>query len=293
METNPDIPQVPPVTPPPAPLPPHRFPWAIVIVLLVFGMVSAFVVGYQWNNLTNSAPVQDTTMVPSPTNGAVAIPTQDSSTQASFLDDRLSGLAFTYDATVWSKPVATDPLTWRMGENARGALIFIHTLPFGRGGGVKVLADNDLKDLGNDFYRITLSQDAIPVYQYGLRKVTNTLNNTPAINLKIYAIDGGKENAIDLCNQQSLPDYEGMKVYSDADCSLLKSGSGVAELQDPSFVWSLRFPRVRPLGTFNSDWENDAYVKTLDTSRIITQVRYEGSLVEEADKVVKQLIRVK
>lgn len=209
--------------------------------------------------------------------------------EKTFQDSRLTGFTFTYDGDIWSelKPTSIDsaPATqgWSMTDSSGGRLEIAYTLPFGQGGALYLVTQDELHEYQPNKFR-TRSQNT---YTYG----TKFVFDGHMLNVKEFAKDGGKDEALAACNEQSSPDFEGMPIYREDDCPNISNGTAVAEVQIPSFYWSHQFGRVSPLADFNPEWHNDEYIEQTGLSNrpVIAVIRYTGSHPEWADEIVAQL----
>lgn len=264
----------------------------ILLVLLLLIFVSALTIGAYYLGIEKGSQKQSFSETPSP------VPTQsvDSSTQLSpatlavYQDPFIQELQFNYDPQIWTivqKPDGEKVELQLKDSKSNGILKFSFTLPYGTGGAVSTFRDGELVvvDSHRDLYRYqTQTQEGGNIFYYGIDFPPSIGTSQTITQFDIHP--GTKEKALEYCESDA--EYV---VYSPEDCEGIKSGLIKGYIQQPTFSWSFSLTTKRPLADINPFWATDEYIQSegLDNGRVLVLISYEGTNVEEADKIVRQI----
>ena len=235
--------------------------------------------GDSGNNADNSMSVDDS----------------QSQTLTLYQDKFAEQLQFNYDPKIWtsSQQVADRSTTLTFTHvPSNDVLTFKYTLAWGMGGGHQTFKANELVqiDAAKKLYRLQNdSNGGKPSYRYG-RDTFSQGSQTSTIVI-FDTNPAAKQAEIEYCNKLKSGE-EMYAIYDDKECNDIIAGVYQGFVQQPGFDWSFSMNSKVPYTQINPAWAGDEeYVKSegLDNGKVLVIIGFEGTNVQAADEIVKQI----
>lgn len=265
-------------------------PWkyfsGFLLILLVLLSVLYF-------NQISQAPMEPANTLPSaiPTSLPTSAPTTEG--QQTFVDSRLEGMEFSYDASKWeviqfsgddeviSKELKYGgPGVLLRDKQSESRIVMRYTLPYGMGGWVTLVTADRLKVLQGNLIRVKNRDNKL--YQYGLAKSLKLFSSFP----------DSYNNLVAFCSAEKEKPGQGYPILDKPGCEEIETRKAIGEISGPSYGNMVHFKNAVAFNQINSNWTESNLNDLFENDRyVIVAIQYEGSNPEQGDEIVQQIIK--
>jgi hypothetical protein len=269
----------------------RKNPWkylsGFLLILLILLSVLYF-------NQISQTPIEPVNTPPSaspyPTTSPLSTPPTEG--QQTFIDSRLEGMKFSYDASKWeliqfsgdNKELSKElnyegPGVLLRDKQSEDKIVLRYTLPYGTDGWVTLVTADRLKRLEGNLVRIK-NRDKNS-YQYGLANSLIFFTSAP---------DRYNELATFCAEEKEKPSQQ-YRVLDKVGCEEIETRKAIGLINGPTLGYSIHFKNTVDFTQFDSFWTEGNTKDLFEKDKyVVVAILYEGSNPEQGDEIIQQIV---